>query len=97
MREIIIKPIATEKATALSEKLNKFSFVVEKTANKVQIKKAVEKMYNITVETVNTAVFLGKLKRRNTKKGLVVGRKNSYKKAVVTLKKGDTIDFYSNI
>lgn len=97
MREIIIKPLATEKATALGEKLNKFSFVVEKTSNKIQVKDAVEKMYNVTVESVNTMNFLGKFKTRNTKKGLVVGRKNSYKKAVVTLKKGDTIDFYSNI
>ena len=97
MNNIIIKPIVTEKATSLSEKLSKYSFVVEKTANKIQVKDAVEKMYNVTVETVSTMNFLGKSKSRNTKKGLVTGRKNSFKKALVSLKQGETIDFYSNI
>lgn len=97
MREIIIKPVVTEKATSLSEKLTKYSFLVEKTANKLQVKDAVEKMYNVTVESVNTTNYLGKYKSRFTKKGLVKGRKNSYKKALVTLKQGETIDFYSNI
>lgn len=97
MREIIIKPVVTEKATGLSEKLGRFTFVVEKTANKLQVKEAVEKMYNVTVESVSTMNFLGKSKSRFTKKGLVSGRKNSYKKALVTLKQGETIDFYSNI
>ncbi len=97
MKDIIIKPVVTEKATALSEKHGRYSFVVEKTANKLEVKEAVEKMYNVTVESVNTMNFLGKNKSRNTKKGLVTGRKNSYKKALVTLKQGEAIDFYSNI
>ncbi|OFY98223.1 MAG: 50S ribosomal protein L23 [Bacteroidetes bacterium RIFCSPLOWO2_12_FULL_31_6] len=97
MKNIILKPVVTEKATALSEKLGKYSFVVEKSSNKLEVKDAVEKMYNVTVESVNTMNFLGKNKSRNTKKGLVTGRKNSYKKALITLKKGETIDFYSNI
>jgi large subunit ribosomal protein L23 len=97
MRNIIIKPVVTEKATAKSEKLSQYSFLVDKTANKLQVKEAVEKMYNVTVEAVNTMNALGKRKSRSTKKGLVNGRKNSYKKAVVSLKTGETIDFYGNI
>jgi large subunit ribosomal protein L23 len=94
---IIIKPIVTEKATALSEKLNRFSFRVDKEANKIEIKKAVEAMYGVTVESVNTAILPGKKKNRFTKGGVINGRTSAFKKAVVTLKEGDTIDFYSNI
>ncbi|MCD4792337.1 MAG: 50S ribosomal protein L23 [Bacteroidales bacterium] len=94
---ILIEPIITEKMTEISEKLNQYGFIVEKKANKVEIKKAVEKYYNVTVENVNTMVYGGKRKNRFTKTGLIKGKKKSFKKAVVTLVDGDTIDLYSNI
>ncbi|MCT4590714.1 MAG: 50S ribosomal protein L23 [Carboxylicivirga sp.] len=95
--KVIIKPIVTEKMTELGEKLNRFAFVVDKGANKLQIKDAVEELYNVNVESVNTMVYAGKSKSRYTKSGVIVGRTNSFKKAIVTLAEGDTIDFYSNI
>ncbi|MCM1035068.1 MAG: 50S ribosomal protein L23 [Paludibacter sp.] len=94
---IIIKPIVTEKMTVLGEKLNRYGFQVQKTANKIEIKKAVEDMYNVTVVAVNTSIVAPKMKTRYTKSGLIQGKTNAYKKAVVTLKEGETIDFYSNI
>ncbi len=94
---IIIKPLVTEKMTAISEKLNRFGFIVRPEANKLEIKKAIETSYNVTVVSVNTARHSGKNKSRYTKAGVISGRTNAYKKAVVTLKEGDTIDFYSNI
>lgn len=94
---IIIKPIVTEKMTAVGEKLNRYGFRVERTANKVQIKKAVEEMYNVQVEEVNTLIVAPKTKQRYTKSGLLRGAQQAYKKAIVTLKQGETIDFYSNI
>ena len=94
---ILIKPIVTEKMTAESEKFNRYGFRVERTANKVQIKKAVEEMYNVQVEDVNTLVVAPKNKQRWTKSGLLRGAQQAYKKAIVTLKEGETIDFYSNI
>ena len=94
---IIIKPIVTEKATLLTEKLNRYSFKVNKDANKIQIKKAVEAAYNVTVVDVNTSIVRGKNKTRYTKAGIIKGSTSSYKKAVVTLKEGDSIDFYSNL
>lgn len=97
MSAIIIRPIITEKMTANSEKFNRFGFVVEGNANKIEIKNAVEKMYGVTVKAVKTMNYLGKVKSRNTKAGIVVGRVNKHKKAVVSLKQGDTIDFYSSI
>jgi large subunit ribosomal protein L23 len=95
--KIIIKPIVTEKMTELGEKLNRYGFVVDKRANKLQIKDAVEELYNVTVTDVNTMVYGGKTKSRYTKSGVITGRTNSYKKAIVTLAEGDNIDFYSNI
>ena len=94
---IIIKPIVTEKMTSISEKYNRFGFRVNADANKSQIKKAVEEMYNVTVVSVNTMNYKGKNKSRYTKSGLIQGKTASYKKALVTLKEGDTIDFFSNI
>jgi large subunit ribosomal protein L23 len=94
---IIVKPVITEKMTAQGEKHNRYGFVVEKTANKVQIKDAVEKLYGVSVEAVNTQNYVGKVKSRNTTKGLAIGRVNKHKKAVVTLKQGETIDFYAGI
>ena len=95
--EIIIKPILTEKMTAQGEKLNRYGFIVDGRANKLQIRNAVEQMYNVVVTDVNTINRKGKVKSRYTKQGLLAGRTNNIKKAIVTLKAGDTIDFYSNI
>ncbi len=94
---IIIKPIVTEKLTDQGEKLNRYGFVVDREANKLQIKEAVEKMYGVSVASVNTANYHGKRKSRYTKAGLLSGRMNHFKKAYVTLAGDDKIDFYSNI
>ncbi len=94
---IIVKPIITEKMTSAGEKLNRYGFIVDQDANKVEIKAAVEKMYGVTVAAVNTQNYNGKIKTRNTTRGVAVGRVNKNKKAIVTLKKGETIDFYSSI
>jgi large subunit ribosomal protein L23 len=94
---IIIKPIVTEKMTDLGEAFNRYGFVVEKTANKVQIRLAVEELYGVKVADVNTMRYPGKRKQRFTKSGVSVGKTPSYKKAVVTLAEGEVIDFYSNI
>lgn len=93
----IIKPLVTEKMTAITEKQNKFGFIVRPEANKLEIKSEIEALYNVTVMAVNTCKYAGKTKSRYTKAGLIKGRKNAFKKAVVTLKEGETIDFYSNI
>ncbi|MDI3526065.1 MAG: large subunit ribosomal protein [Tenuifilum sp.] len=95
--DILIKPLVTEKMERLTEKVNQYGFIVDKRANKLQIKKAVEEMYGVTVDSVNTMRYAGKLKTRYTRTGVLVGRTNSFKKAIVTLKEGETIDFYSNI
>ena len=95
--EILIKPIINEKMTSLAEKLNRYGFVVDKGANKVQIKQAVEKMYGVKVEAVNTQQYVGKVKTRNTTRGIAIGRVNRSKRAFVTLKAGEVIDFYANI
>ena len=93
----IIKPLITEKTNSLSDKQNKFGFVVRPQANKLQIKAEVEALYNVNVVSVNTIRYAGKNKSRYTRSGLISGRTNAYKKAIVTLKEGETIDFYSNI
>ncbi|HRD39735.1 MAG TPA: 50S ribosomal protein L23 [Bacteroidia bacterium] len=94
---ILVKPIITEKMTAQAEKLNRYGFVVDKTANKLEIKDAVEKMYNVKVASVNTQQYIGKVKVRNTTRGMAVGRVSRHKKAIVTLKQGEVIDFYASI
>lgn len=94
---VIIKPVITEKMTAQGEKDSRYGFVVAQTANKVEIKAAIQQLYGVTVESVNTQNYLGKVKSRNTTKGLAIGRVNKHKKAIVTLKKGETIDFYAGI
>lgn len=93
----IIKPIVTEKMTGITEKLNQFGFIVRPEANKLQIKAEIEALYNVNVVSVNTMNFAGKSKSRYTKAGLLRGCSSAFKKAVVTLKEGETIDFYSNI
>jgi large subunit ribosomal protein L23 len=94
--DIIVRPVVTEKMNAQADS-QKYGFIVNKKANKVQIKQAVESLYGVTVEEVNTMFYAGKRKSRFTKTGYVSGRQNAFKKAVVTLRKGEIIDFYSNI
>jgi len=95
--DILIKPIITEKMTAQAEKLNRYGFVVAKEANKLEIRAAIEKMYNVKVDSVNTQQYVGKVKTRNTTRGMAIGRVNRNKKAIVTLKQGEVIDFYASI
>ncbi|MCC8038638.1 MAG: 50S ribosomal protein L23 [Bacteroidales bacterium] len=95
--DIMIKPIVTEKATRLTDKLNRYTFRVSPDANKFQIKDLVEKLYGVKVVAVNTMVQRGKNKSRYTKSGLLRGKTAAYKKAVITVADGQTIDFYSNI
>ena len=94
---IIVKPLVTEKMTAITEKFNRFGFIVRPEANKLEIKKEVEALYNVTVVEVNTMRYAGKNKSRYTRSGIINGRTNAFKKAIVTLKEGDTMDFYRNI
>ena len=93
----IIRPLITEKMNGITEKQNKYGFVVKPEANKLQIKAEVEALYNVTVLSVNTCLYAGKNKSRYTRSGLIKGRTNAFKKAIVTLQEGETIDFYSNI
>ena len=94
---IIIKPIITEKMTQMGEQLNRYGFVVDRRANKIQIKKAIKDLYDVDVVDVNTMVYSGKNKSRFTKGGVITGRTSTYKKAIITVAEGETIDFYSNI
>ncbi len=94
---ILIKPIVTEKMTHQGETLNRYGFIVDKKANKIEIKKAVEELYGVTVENVNTMRYGGKKRSRYTRTGIIAGKTKAYKKAIVTLAEGETIDFYSNI
>ena len=95
---IIIKPMITEKMSQITEKQpNRYGFIVRPEANKLEIKKEVEAQYNVKVESVNTIRYAGKRSSRYTRAGLIKGQKNAFKKAIVTLQEGETIDFYSNI
>ena len=95
---VIIKPVFTEKQTDITDKFeNRYGFIVAPSANKIEIKNAVEAMYNVHVERVNTMTYDGKVKSRYTKSGVVLGKTATYKKAIVTLKEGETIDLFSNI
>ncbi|MCM1377865.1 MAG: 50S ribosomal protein L23 [Clostridium sp.] len=95
--DIQIKPIVTEKATAYGEKHNCYTFAVSPDANKFQIKDIVERLYNVRVVKVNTALYAGKRKQRYTRAGIIRGRKPAFKKAFVTVAEGQKIDYYSNI
>jgi large subunit ribosomal protein L23 len=97
LSDVLIKPVLSEKANAQQEKLRRYAFRVAKNANKLEIKKAVESFYGVTVTDVNTVVVPGKNKTRYTKAGFIKGRKSSYKKAMVTVAEGETIDLYANI
>jgi large subunit ribosomal protein L23 len=93
---IIIKPIVTEKVTKDGEIFNRFGFVVDKKANKVQIKKAVEAAYGVTVVEVNTMNVRPDRSTKYTKSGMITGKTSAYKKAIVQVKEGESIDFYNN-
>jgi large subunit ribosomal protein L23 len=96
MKPVLKKPLVTEKVTALNEK-GTYGFVVRKDANKLEIKNAVEKTYGVNVDSVRTMIVGGKSKTRYTANNIISGRTSSYKKAIVTLKAGEIIDFYSGI
>jgi large subunit ribosomal protein L23 len=96
MKNILIKPLITEKVAVLNEK-GKYGFVVAKKANKVEIKKAIEKLYGVNVEEINTMIYRGKTKTRYSKSGMLSGRTDSYKKAIVKVAEGEVIDIYSGI
>jgi len=97
LTEILIKPILTEKANAQQEKLSRYAFKVDRRANKLEIKTAIEQFYGVNVLEVNTLVVPGKNKSRSTKAGVVSGVKSGYKKALVTVAKGESIDLYASI
>lgn len=94
---VLVKPIITEKMTGISEKLNRYGFIVDTKANKFQIKKAVEELYNVKVSDVNTMNYKGKKKTRYTKTTFISGRRKNVKKAVISVADGQSIDFFSNI
>jgi large subunit ribosomal protein L23 len=94
---ILIKPIITEKATNDSELFNRYAFVVDKKANKVEIKVAVESAYGVSISSVKTLNYPIQRNTKNTKKGIVIGIKSGYKKAIVQLAEGESIDFYNNL
>ena len=94
---ILKNPIVTEKMSAESDNFNRYGFVVDRKANKIEIKQAIEEMYGVSVEKVRTMNYTGKPRSRNTRAGAISGRTKAYKKAIVALADGDTIDFYSNV
>lgn len=96
-KNILVKPIISEKAEMLSDGSNQYSFIVNQKANKVEVRKAIEEMYSVNVASVNTMIMPAKAKNRNTRSGLIKGRVSSYKKAIVTLADGEEIDFYGDI
>lgn len=96
-KTILIKPIISEKSEQLSEKSGKYSFVVAKNANKIEISQAIEKQYNVNVSAVNTMLMPSKSKSRNTRSGILKGRVSGYKKAIITLKAGEELDFFGEI
>jgi large subunit ribosomal protein L23 len=95
--DILIKPILTEKSNIQQEKLRTYAFKVARKANKLEIKRAIESFYGVTVTNVNTIMVVGKTKNRFTKAGFISGVKPSYKKALITVAEGETIDLYANI
>jgi large subunit ribosomal protein L23 len=97
LAEVLVKPILTEKANAQQDKLRRYAFKVARKANKLEIKKAIEEFYGVTVTDVNTSVVPGKNKTRYTKAGFVKGQKPAYKKAMVTVAEGETIDLYGTV
>src|SRR3978361_1200817 len=97
LSDVLVRPVLSEKVNKQTEKFNRYTFIVDRKANKLEIKKAVEEFYGISVQEVNTLVMPSKAKSRNTKAGVVSGRKPAKKKAVVTVAEGETIDLYGNV
>ncbi|MBP9098412.1 MAG: 50S ribosomal protein L23 [Ferruginibacter sp.] len=97
LSDVLLKPILSEKANKQSEKMNRYTFIVDRKANKLEIKKAVEQFYGVQVENVNTLVMPSKQKAKYTKAGFIVGRKPAKKKALVTVAEGETIDLYGTV
>lgn len=97
LSDVLLKPILSEKANKQSEKMNRYTFIVDRKANKLEIKKAVEQFYGVQVEDVNTLVMPSKLKAKYTKAGFIIGRKPAKKKALVTVAQGETIDLYGTV
>ena len=97
LSDVLLKPVLSEKVNKQTEKFNRYTFIVDRKANKLEIKKAVEDFYGIQVKEVNTLVMPSKAKSRNTKAGIVTGRKPAKKKAIVTIVEGETIDLYGNV
>ncbi|MCO5248570.1 MAG: 50S ribosomal protein L23 [Chitinophagales bacterium] len=95
--EVLLRPLITEKQSEQTDKLSTYGFVVDRRANKLQVKKEIEDLYGVNVVAVRTHIMPGKTKTRYTKAGLLSGRKGSYKKAIITLAEGDSIDFYDEI
>lgn len=96
-KNVLIKPLITEKTESLSEGQNQYTFVVDKRANKVEIKKAVEEMYSVSVEQVRTLIMPGRFVTRSTRSGMLQGRKPAFKKAIITLNEGEEIDFFGDL
>jgi large subunit ribosomal protein L23 len=96
IKQILIRPMITEKAEKLSTKRNQYTFLVARDSNKIEVSNAVAKMYNVTVDSVNTLMMPGKPKARNTRTAILKGKKPSYKKAIVTLKPGDEINIFGD-
>jgi large subunit ribosomal protein L23 len=94
---ILKKPLITEKYSHISEKFNQFAFIVEKTATKPEIISEIEKVYSVNVTGISTMVYSGKNKTRSTKRGQFAGKRTAFKKAIVTLKEDQKIDFFQNI
>ena len=97
LSEVLVKPIVTEKSNKLTDKSRTYAFRVDRKANKLEIKKAIEGFYGVTVVDVNTVVVPGKAKTKFTKAGFISGRKPAYKKAYITVAEGENIDLYANI
>lgn len=95
MKQILIRPLVTEKITKQQEKLGQYGFIVDTSANKIEIKEAVEKMFSVSVQGVSTMIMPKKSKQRFTKTSILTGSKPKYKKAIVTLAKGESIDFFA--
>lgn len=95
-KQIIIRPVVTEKSEILSTKKNQYTFLVAKDCNKIEVSKAIEKMYSVSVDSVNTALIPGKPKTRNSRNAVLKGQKSSYKKAFVRLKAGDEINIFGD-
>lgn len=96
-KQVLIKPVISEKADMLSNQKQQYTFVVDRRANKIEIRKAIEEFYQVTVDSVNTMVMPAKAKNRNTRAGLIRGRQSAYKKAIVTLAAGEEINLYGEI